>query len=441
MSYERIEKSIEEMMKKSKDVTYRTDEKRFTRERKLTSTDIVWYLTMQKGKSTSVELEEYLKNKNGNYQMEVTKQAFSEQRQYLKPELFIDLNRDYLRSFYQEKKEVKTYKGYRVFAVDGSMFELPNTKKLREEYKAQVNSSKHRISARARVSVLYDVENHFVTDALIKDCEVSEIKMAYENIENVEKAVGLERSIILFDRGYPSIELLIWLEMRNIKYICRLQSTTYKKEREAMLSDDEWIELKLHSDRLRKASREDVIKRAKEMKTLKVRMSQVLLPTGEIEYLISNMEKEIISEKEMKEAYYKRWQVEIGYDILKNKLQVENFTGRTQITIEQDFHAQIYVFNLLQDIKADANRKVKEDSKRKELKYEYQTNLNTLAGYLKNILVGIMFIEDEEEKRELYDIIIRKAKKDLVPIKPNRSFERKEYTGKNKFRTNLRRNT
>ena len=39
-----------------------------------------------------------------------------------------------------------------------------------------------------------------------------------------------------------------------------------------------------------------MIKRAKEMKTLKVRMSQVLLPTGEIEYLMSNMEKEIISE-------------------------------------------------------------------------------------------------------------------------------------------------
>jgi hypothetical protein len=51
-----------------------------------------------------------------------------------------------------------------------------------------------------------------------------------------------------------------------------------------------------------------------------------------------------------------------------------------------------------------------------------------------------MFTEDDEEKEKLYKILIDKAKKNLVPIKPDRNFERKEYSGKNKYRTNLRPN-
>ena len=65
----------------------------------------------------------------------------------------------------------------------------------------------------------------------------------------------------------------------------------------------------------------------------------------------------------MKETYFKRWQIEIGYDILKNKLHIENFTGKTQITIEQDFYAQIYTFNVLQDIKHTAMQNCKKNIK------------------------------------------------------------------------------
>ncbi len=59
-------------------------------------------------------------------------------------------------------------------------------------------------------------------------------------------------------------------------------------------------------------------------------MSKVILETGEVEYLLSNISEEIIKPEEMKETYFKRWQIEIGYDILKNKLHIENFTGKTK---------------------------------------------------------------------------------------------------------------
>lgn len=441
MSYERIDESVNNVIEKSiKNREYKNNIQAFVRERKMGFKDFVWYLIMQKGKTTSMELDEYLKEKNGTYEISISKQAFSKQRQNLKPQIFIDIYKDYLISFYTNyPKEVKKYKGYYICAVDGSLFEIPNTEELREEYKTQRNNSGKRESARARVSGIYDIENEFIIDALITDCEEGEKELAKRNIENASKIIDLEKCIIIFDRGYPGIDLIWTLEKMKVKYIFRLQTKKYEEEKNKMQKNDEWIELKVSGDRLRKITNEETKKELKQKKNIKVRMSKVLLNTGEIEYLLSNVSEDIIMPEEMKETYFKRWQIEIGYDILKNKLHLENFTGKTKITIEQDFYAQIYTFNVLQDIKKTTNMRIQE--KNKELKHEYKPNINILAGWLKNILIAIMFVKTEEEKRKLYDIIIEKAEKNLIAIIPDRTNERKPYTsGRNKYRTNLRNN-
>lgn len=443
MSYKRINKSVKDIKEKNnQNEKYKNNSKAFVRERKMSFTDYVWYLIMQKGRTTSMELDEYLKNKNGTYKISISKQAFSKQRQYLKPQIFIDIYKDYLEDFYHNyPEENKTYKGYNVCAIDGSLFEIPNTKELREEYKTQKNSSGDRESARARVSGIYDVENGFMIDALIKDCGEGEKELAKENIENAGKIINLENCIIIFDRGYPGIDLIWYLEKLKIKYIFRLQTKMYEKEKNSMKTNDEWIELDVAGDRLRKVKDKEAKNELKAKKTLKVRMSKVVLDTGEIEYLLTNITEDIIAPEEMKETYFKRWQIEIGYDILKNKLHLENFTGRTKITIEQDFYAQIYTFNVLQDIKNTNTRRIQEKQKNKNLKYKYKVNINILAGWLKNILIAVMFTEDEEEQEEIYNIIVEKAEKNLVAIIPNRTNIRKPYTSRrNKYRTNLRNN-
>ena len=443
MSYERIKRSIQNIKIKSENnLDYKINKNSFIRNRKMNFEDFIWYLTLQKGRTTSMELDEYLKCKNSTYKISISKQAFSKQRLNLKPEIFKDLYKDYLKDFYiNSPKEVKKYKGYYVLAIDGSMFEIPNTKELREIFKTQKNSSGHRESARARVSGIYDIENEFMVDAKIADCEQGEKKLAKENIEEMGKIIDLKECIIIFDRGYPGLDLIWYLEKLGIKYIFRLQSTNmYEKEKRSMITNDEWVKLSC-VDRLRKIEDEEVKQELKEKKYIDARITKVVLDTREIEYLLSNIPETLISENEMKEAYFKRWQIEISYDVLKNKLHIENFTGKTKITIEQDFYAQIYTFNVLQDIKHTANAEIKDNKNNNNLKYEYKVNINILAGWLKNILIAMIFVKTDKQRKELYNIIIEKAKKNLVAINPNRSYERKHDTSKrNKFTTNLRYN-
>ena len=82
-----------------------------------------------------------------------------------------------------------------------------------------------------------------------------------------------------------------------------------------------------------------------------------------------------------------------------------------------------------------------EKTENKNLKYEYKPNVNLLAGWLKNILIAMIFVNSKKKKRKLYKIILEKAEKNLVAINPNRSYTRKAYTSRrNKYSTNIRYN-
>ena len=116
-------------------------------------------------------------------------------------------------------------------------------------------------------------------DALIKDCNKGEKELAKENIENVSKILDLQNCIIIFDRGYPGIDLIWYLEKLKIKYIFRLQTKMYDREKTLMKAEDEWIDLKVDGDRLRKITDEKIKKELKSPKTLKVRMSNINILT------------------------------------------------------------------------------------------------------------------------------------------------------------------
>lgn len=64
------------------------------------------------------------------------------------------------------------------------------------------------------------------------------------------------------------------------------------------------------------------------------------------EILVTNLYDKSLKIRDFKELYFKRWDVEIKYDALKNGLEIENFSGVTRIAIEQDFYASIYLGKL-----------------------------------------------------------------------------------------------
>ena len=139
----------------------------------------------------------------------------------------------------------------------------------------------------------------------------------------------------------------------------------------------------------------------------------------------------------MKALYYCRWNIELSYDVLKNKLHIENFSGYNQIAIEQDFYAQILLYNMLEDMKQYAESNL---TKNYGLKYEYKINMNSLVGLFKLKMIEIAIEDDDEKREKLYMTLLSKMQRYLISIRPNRSFSRDTKNTNNKNTTNLRSN-
>ena len=421
------------------------EENKFSKNYKMGFKDFIIYILGNKGKTSVLELDDFFKIKHKSVfrrmRMTTSKQNFSNRRMYINPEFFKKANKESIEELYSSNKyQISKFKGYRVFAIDGSQVKLPNTPQTREEFDVDLNSLKKSKTLKARVSVMSDVKNEFIIDSSISSLHVGESVLAFENIEKASKIVDLNKSIIVFDRNYVSAELILQLLEKESYFIFRLKSDTYKKERDQMKTNDEWVDINLNGNRTRNIKNKELKAKSEELDYLNMRILNVTLKTGEIETLLTNLPDEIANSAELKNLYGERWQIEKGYDVLKNKLHIENFSGKKRISIEQDFFSQILMYNILIEYKTECNMILGKNPKYKNYKCEYKVNINILAGKLKSSIYEMFLADTEEERILIEEEVYNLAKKNIIKVKNKPSKPRTKNPLANKYPYNNRKN-
>ena len=81
---------------------------------------------------------------------------------------------------------------------------------------------------------------------------------------------------------------------------------------------------------------------------LKLRLLTIELDNGQKEFLLTNLFDKRFDLDDFKELYRLRWGIETNYNTLKNRLNIENYTGKRRITIEQDIYSQFLRYNIFQ---------------------------------------------------------------------------------------------
>lgn len=161
-----------------------------------------------------------------------------------------------------------------------------------------------------------------------------------------------------------------------------------------------------------------------------------MLHSGVEEVLVTNLFDKSFGIQEFKELYFKRWGIEVKFNELKSRLQIENFTGDTVISVEQDFYASIYLSNMAALAKNEANEEIALNNKDKTLKYDYKVNTNILIGKLKDSMV-LMLLEDDPTKRTMMlRRIMQEISQNVVSIRPGRSNFRRKGLKANKHPMN-----
>ena len=77
----------------------------------------------------------------------------------------------------------------------------------------------------------------------------------------------------------------------------------------------------------------------------------------------------------------------------KNNVKIENFTSHKVIGVEQDFYAQMLLYNMLEDVKIDPEEI---EQNQKKLKYEYKINMNIMVGIFGEKFMDIKISPKEE---------------------------------------------
>lgn len=430
-SYKNINVIKEKLEKCDFIIRCRVNEKDYIRKRKVSPQDIILYELNKKGLSSKMEIINF---NNINNVKNISSPGLFKQREKLNPDAFIYLMQESLKEFYiGYKNEVKTYKDYVLTGIDGSDFEIPNTKSSREKY----NGKQQNQCARVTVSTCYDLLNHYTLDTIVENFNYSETEMAkrhYETI-NKEQLLGNFKSIRIMDRNYKNLSNIYHYIKNNDKFLIRIAASVYEKENQSMKTNDEIIEIKYEYNRARyyKDIDPEFYNYFSSGNTVKVRCVKVELKTGETEVLLTNLEKDEFTTEEIKELYNLRWQIEINYKHLKNNLKIESITSSKEILIKQDIYSQVLVSNMLQAFINDNNENINQEKYKNKMK----TNMNISIGIFKNTLIYILLEDNDKKRSEMMDKFCIAIEKYIIPIKPGRKSQRNNNP-KNRYHINQR---
>lgn len=285
----------------------------------------------------------------------VTVSAYSQRREQLNYTAFIELNREIIVPFSVEQAPA-TYKGFRLLAGDGSKIRLPEHASIRERFGAIATCSGHDATVTGaypcgQAYVLHDVLNKIVIDAQLAPANAYEVDLAIQALEYTTPS-----DLLLYDRNFASYRFLATLTQRKRQFVIRCSAGSFAVVQALFAADQETSRiatLAVPSAHKQESRQEGY------PPSITVRFVAVRLSTGELEVLVTSLlDVECFPAADFKFIYNLRWGVETLYDVLKNRLSLENFSGKTALAVLQEFHATIFITGLESLLTQDADQQL-----------------------------------------------------------------------------------
>jgi hypothetical protein len=364
----------------------RTKATYFTRTRKMPFEELMIFMLLSLKSSTSSALRRFFAD-IGKKSVAMTQQSLSEARKKVNVWAFIALYKVTVSEMM--KCYTQKWHGYRVYAIDGSKIALPADEELRTYYGTLGRS---KTSPTAQGSILYDVLNDIVADALIEPLSTDERTLALLHVEELKRFSSDDKNLIIGDRGYASFDLISRLNDEGISFLMRVK-TKFNRAIDAQTSKDGYVWLEQNGKRIH-------------IRVIK----------------------------------FMRWPVETKYDIVKNKLQMENFNTRTIDGIRQDFYAAMYLTNFAASLAIDAQQDIDAARADKDNKHQYKANINELIGILKDRFVFALAQNNPRVQARMIREILDEVTRYVTPVRVERSVPRRASTRNTKFHHNYKAN-
>ena len=340
--------------------------------------------------------------------------AFSKARRKINYTAFEELSSGVAQMLCSNRKNLKTFLGYRVWAVDGSKVDLPTNPQTLDEFGSENFTSGP--LAQGLASCLYDTLNSVVLDACIERHDANERELALRHIDALERFCNETNTdkryeLVTFDRGYPSAEIIERLMEAGFSFVMRVNKENFWRE-------------------IRKAKGDDtLISRGSK----KLRMIQVPLEKPETTAggktvttatLLTNLMDTEASKSQISEFYRLRWKIETNYGFLKRRIELENFTGTSPLCVRQDYHAAMLLTNLIACVIYDTRDEVAAQCESRQ--YEYKINMTESYRELHREMYNLVLAKNTRVFNRVYNRIQKSLLKTVIPIRDGRTPKRGE---------------
>lgn len=346
-----------------------------------------------------------------------TTSAFVQARSKIKVEAFKTL----FDTFNKKTKVNKTYKGYRLLAIDGSELPIDNTIYDKETTVLKKGGYNKPYSA-FHLTAAYDLLEHTYEDLIIQ----GEAKMN-ENDAFCQLADSYQgpQAIFIADRNFESYNGFEHVTQSNNKYLIRIKDIHSKTSMARTFGpyNEEEFDIEIHRILTRRSTNEikenpqvykhlpknmrfDYMSKEDPYYMFNCRIVRFKISDNTYECIITNLSKDKISVEEIKELYHMRWGIETSFREVKYAIGLNALHSKKRKLIKQEIYARLLLYNFSQRIIS----KVKISEKYKH-KYEYQINFTRAFHIIRT------FLKKKGGSPPLDHLIA----KEILPIRPGRS--------------------
>ena len=351
--------------------------KDFTRKRKLGLDNMLTLLLGMGGGSLRAEL---LAGR-GYAADTATVSAFIQQRDKILPFAFEFLLHEFTRSF----SDIKTYKGFRLLAVDGTDLHIATNPNDSDTYfKNLPEKSGFNL---LHLNALYDLCNGIYIDALIQGRRIANEHKALTQM--VDRSYIHNQTILIADRGYESYNNLAHIERKGWNYLIRIkdrfssgilsglslpESEEFDVDFHRILTHKQTNEVRAQSSlyrRLMPQANFDFLDPFKNVfYPISFRIVRFEIANGAYETVITNLSRNAFPLFELKKLYRLRWGIETSFRTLKYAVGLVCFHSKKAEYISQEIFASLTLYNFSRGIALYAIPRPR------NTRYDYQINFS-----------------------------------------------------------------
>ena len=334
-------------------------------------------------------------------------------RKKIQPSAFQALQ-DLVVDFFYRRMPWRKWKGFRVVAMDGSTLSLPKTKEIQARFGTWGNPPHGEPGVTARISLLHDVLNHLPLHGILVSKSIGERELAKIHGEFLRPG-----DLWLMDRGYAGYWIFQYTLYKGAQFLCRLPTRQrgWKVVHEFLTSNapEAVVTLRCPSSSVAQC-------RALGLPTsrMTVRLIRVERPEGEVAVLATSLlDASKYPAASLAKLYALRWDVEEnGYKVLKCRVEVERFTGKSVLSVQQDFHAKLLLVAIASVFRWVAQHAV--DAATAHRKHRYSVNFSHALATMKDHFVALV-LRPSCEGVEALLLVLASV---MEPVRPGRHYPR-----------------